>query len=109
MKDNILQRISDAQAGRVKQLEGKFVYMPKETYGRDEAGNVVRTGYVCSYIAAARKYSTGKINLSLVALDDKYDGSPIDIDDDRLWTHETMSMSDLSKLDVRNSFNDFMK
>jgi hypothetical protein len=107
MKDNIIKRITDAQAGRVKSLEGKFVYMPKEIYGRDESGNVSRTGYVCSYIAAARKYATGKINLSLVALDGGYDGSPIDADDERTWTHEILDISKICDLDIRDSFDDF--
>lgn len=108
MKEDILSDVMSAPAGRIKQLEGKFAYMPKETYGRDEFGNVLRTGYVCSYITAARKYGADRINLSLVALDGDYDGSPIDADDDRTWTHETLSMAKLSRLDVRDTFEDFI-
>lgn len=109
MKEDILSAVMTSPAGRLKQLEGKFVYMPNEIYCRDEFGNILRTGYVCSYIAAARKYGADKINMSLVALDKDYDGSPIDANDGRIWNHETLSMANLGKLDVRGSFEDFIK
>ncbi len=108
MKEELIAAIDAAPAGRLKQLEGKYIFIPGEVYAKDETGAIVRTGYVCSYIVAARKYGDSKINLAMVALDDSYDGSKIGVDDDEyLWVHDTVSIRKLAKMDIADSFDYF--